>query len=205
MYYTEYPSIIEECPRVIVIGDVHGDIARLIQCLIATKVINENNEWIADPPNTIVVQLGDQVDSASRGASVEWEKVADTEVIQFMDSLDDKAHAKGGRVFSLIGNHEMMNVVGDFTYVSSKSMQLTGGQELRKRRFQPGGPLARQLSKRNIILKIGDLCFCHGGLLPYRDSSTRGVHQSPSMVVNMPTIVQHLSTGDPIESRSLSW
>jgi len=167
MYTLDYPSVIEECPRVVVIGDIHGDIGRLTQCLYATKVINENNEWIAEPPNTIVVQLGDQVDSASRGNTVDWERVADIEVVKFMDSLDQKAQHKGGSVFSLIGNHELMNVMGDFSYVSEKSIQMTGGEDARRKRFQPGGIIARQLSRRNVVLKIGKLCFCHGGLLPH--------------------------------------
>lgn len=161
------PTIYPACERIIVIGDVHGDMGRLMDILYNTKVINANGEWIAEPPNTMVVQLGDQIDSASRGGDPSWEKLPDTEVMLYMDRLDDVARLKGGRVLSLLGNHEFMNVLGDFTYVSPKSMRASGDIEMRRRRFQPGGPYARILAKRNVVLKIGSNLFCHGGLLPH--------------------------------------
>ena len=58
----EYPN----CDRLVIIGDIHGDIKRLKNILIDAKVINNNIEWIAEPKNTIVVQMGDQVDSLNR-------------------------------------------------------------------------------------------------------------------------------------------
>ncbi|KAH9621846.1 hypothetical protein KSS87_013160 [Heliosperma pusillum] len=33
--------------------------------------------------------------------------------------------------------------------------------------FQPGGPLARELARHPIVLKLDDWVFCHGGLLPH--------------------------------------
>ncbi|KAL8147590.1 hypothetical protein AgCh_005056 [Apium graveolens] len=33
--------------------------------------------------------------------------------------------------------------------------------------FRPGGPLASELAKHPVILKVNDWLFCHGGLLPY--------------------------------------
>ena len=54
--------------RIIVIGDIHGDIMRLLTCLRAALVINEANAWIAQPPDTFVVQLGDQLDGKHRDA-----------------------------------------------------------------------------------------------------------------------------------------
>lgn len=154
----------DKAPRVIVIGDVHGDLARLSECLYATKVINNNGEWIADPPNTIVVQLGDQIDSRNRGIDIEsWERTQDTEVVLFMDRLDNVARMKGGRVISILGNHEIMNVLGDFTYVSDiNSKDLA----LRTQRFQPGGSIAQILAKRCVVAKVGSLLFVHGGILP---------------------------------------
>lgn len=158
------PTFFDASPRVIVIGDVHGDLARLSECLYATNIINRNGEWIAEPPNTIVVQLGDQVDSRNRGVGiVEWERIPDTEVLYFMDRLDNVARMKGGRVLSIIGNHEIMNVLGDFTYVSPSN---SGNLSLRSQRFKPGGSIAHLLAKRCVVARIGSLLFAHGGILP---------------------------------------
>ena len=155
----EYPAT----DRLIIIGDIHGDIKRLKTILIDAKIINNNIEWIAQPPNTVVVQMGDQVDSLNRDDSVEnWEVIEDVEVIYFTNLIDKMAQSKGGRFISIIGNHEFMNVIGNYSYVSTNSMK--NNENKRKNLFKPSGSLSPILSKRPIILKIGDLLFCHAGL-----------------------------------------
>jgi hypothetical protein len=57
--------------RIVIIGDIHGDIRRFKDILIDAKIINKNIEWIAEPKNTIVVQMGDQVDSINRDRTLE--------------------------------------------------------------------------------------------------------------------------------------
>lgn len=153
-------------PRILVIGDVHGDIQRLAQCFIQTGLINRAYQWTAQPADTWVVQLGDQVDSLSRGASQDWETLPDVSVLQFMEQMDALARPYGGRVISLLGNHELMNIQGDFSYVSAKSLAGSGQEAGRRQKFRPGGTLARQLAQRPVVLKIGGLLFCHAGLLP---------------------------------------
>lgn len=179
MFDIETPTYFEPSPRVIVIGDVHGDLGRLMQCLYSTNVLNKNGEWIAEPANTIVVQLGDQVDGRARGIGIEdWDRVSDTEVMMYMDKLDRTARLRGGRVVSLIGNHEMMNVFGDFTYVSNKYIT-----PLREKQFRPGGRFAQILAKRCVVVKIGSLLFAHGGILPHHLVATNGdIHIYNSLI-----------------------
>ena len=152
--------------RLIVIGDAHGDIARMISALQAAKVLNEALEWVAQPANTYVVQMGDQIDGKNRGDVAAWETVPDIAFLEFMDHIDFLARSHGGRVFSLIGNHELMNIVGDFSYVSQESLASTGGEIERALRFSVGGQYANILSRRYIVLKLGRYLFCHAGLLP---------------------------------------
>lgn len=155
----EYPN----CDRLVIIGDIHGDIKRLKTILIDAKIINNNIEWIAEPPNTVVVQMGDQVDSLNRDEAIaEWEVLDDVEVIYFTNLLDKFAQSKGGRFISIIGNHEFMNVIGNYSYVSSKSM--ANNENKRRELFKAKGVLSPILSKRPIVLKIGELFFCHAGL-----------------------------------------
>lgn len=163
---TEFPK----CDRILAIGDVHGDIERLMDCLYAAKIIDTNGVWTADPKNTMVVQLGDQVDSHTRVVDgIDWERVPDYEVIYFMDKLDRQARLHGGRVISLLGNHEIMNTLGDFSYVSAKSMD-----PLRHARFRPGGSIAQIMARRCVIVKIGSVLFVHGGILPNHISMLEG-------------------------------
>ena len=164
----EYQYVFQHPGRIIVIGDVHGDSERLISCLRTVHIINENMEWIAQPSNTIVVQLGDQIDSLSRGGSPYWENSSDLNVLIVMDKLDNIAIAAGGggRVLSLLGNHEMMNVLNQFSFVSEYSKSLVS-LEQRTELFTRGSGLCNAiLSKRNVVIKIGTYIFCHAGVLP---------------------------------------
>lgn len=152
----EYPP----SQRIIVIGDVHGDIKRFKNILIDASIINNDLEWIAEPKNTIVVQIGDQIDSLNRSPDAEeWEVLEDINMLYFTYSLNNIALAKGGRVISLIGNHELMNVFGNFSYVSHNSMF-----KFREKFFEKQGTLSPILSNMSIIVKIGDLLFCHAGI-----------------------------------------
>jgi hypothetical protein len=130
------------------------------------NILDTNMEWIAEPRNTVVVQIGDQLDSLNRDNSEEWEKLPDIKLLQFTDQLDVIAKKKGGRFISLLGNHEIMNIFGNFSYVSENSMEKSGGEYNRLMKFLPGGSYAKLLAKRPAVLKIGKILFCHAGLLP---------------------------------------
>ena len=168
------PANILHANRIIIIGDVHGDIERLLKMLKNIHIISDTLEWIAEPVDTIVIQLGDQIDGMSRRLDndeekANWETYPDVGVLEIMDKLDDIAQAASngkGRVLSLIGNHEIMNTQRLFHYVSPKSMSNSGGQDMRAALFSPGNRYATLLSKRNVVVKIGPFLFCHGGILP---------------------------------------
>lgn len=167
------PTLLPDAPRIVVIGDVHGDLSRLTKVLLSLGIISRECKWVADPPNTVVVQMGDQLDSASRvppSMATEWETggtSSDLDTVVFMDKLDRIAQASGGRVVSLLGNHELMNYLGDFTYVSNPSMIATGGELGRRAHFSAQGNVGAILARRNVVVRIGQLLFVHGGILPH--------------------------------------
>jgi hypothetical protein len=168
--FNNYINEINNAIRIIIIGDIHGDIKRFKSILIDSKIINNNFEWIAEPPNTIIVQLGDQIDSLNRNSQEEWEILNDYEMIYFTEHLNNIARVKGGFCISLIGNHELMNIIGDFAYVSKNSICNKNENNYeeciikRKELFRPKGSLALLLAKRPLIIKIKDLLFCHAKL-----------------------------------------
>jgi len=156
--FINYINEILTYSRIVIIGDIHGDIKRFKEILIDSRVINDNLEWIAEPPNTIIVQLGDQIDSLNRSTNENWEVLNDYEMIYFTEHLNMIAKCKGGLCISLIGNHELMNIIGDFSYVSDMNKQ---EDLMRRKLFKPQGSIALILANRPLIVKIGDLLFCH--------------------------------------------
>ena len=64
--YIIMPIIVPKTERIIAIGDIHGDIKMAKKIFFKCKLINEKLEWIAEPKNTIVVQVGDQIDSCRK-------------------------------------------------------------------------------------------------------------------------------------------
>ena len=205
--------ILSHVPRIIVIGDLHGDTAMLCTCLYMTNIINKNMEWIADPPNTIVVQMGDQLDSLTRAdIMADWEKLDDTVLMRFTEKLDRVAKEKGGRFISMIGNHEIMNIIGDYTYVSPWSMEKSGGREGRFNKFKPDSIYARMLAQRPCVLKIGNLLFSHAGILPHHldmvnnDLNTiNEIHKMFCLRKPMSSHLIHLHKELFVEPMSLLW
>ena len=95
----------EGVERVVAVGDLHGDYDNYLATLVAAGVVDRKGKWIAG--DTHLVQTGDVPD---RGGDTQ-------KIIEHITKLDKQAQRKGGRVHSLIGNHEAMNVYGDLRYV----------------------------------------------------------------------------------------
>lgn len=157
-------SVYPKKDRIIVIGDLHGDYQKTISLFKSLKLIDNSLNWVAFPKKTFVVQLGDQLDGGGRG---EGDTKGELKLINFMEEINEKAQTVGGAVLSLIGNHEVMNLIGDFRYASEHDIEEVGGLDVRKKLFKPGGELFNRLScTRNVVVKIGSWVFVHAGVLP---------------------------------------
>jgi hypothetical protein len=98
---TAPPLAAQGAPRIIAIGDIHGSIDGIKSILKITGLIDGSNKWIGG--KTQLLQTGDYMD---RGAGVR-------QVLDLLMSLEDQAKSAGGRAFSLLGNHEVMNLIGE--------------------------------------------------------------------------------------------
>ena len=190
------PSELPAVPRIIAIGDLHGDFEVLTACLRKAKVIDSQGNWIGG--NTVVVQVGDVLDRGGRGVSTEASNgLEELELFHFLYVLNRQARLKNGRVISLIGNHELMNLIGDFRYASSAHIGGMGGYQRRRELFRPGGPLAKKMACHSLgIIKIGSWVFVHGGLLPEHIMTTLGESShrgSPLETIN--TLVRKILLG----------
>jgi Calcineurin-like phosphoesterase len=92
---------------IVAIGDVHGDFDDFVAILGRTGLIDKQNHWSGG--KTTLVQVGDLLDRGPKPR----------EVMDLMMSLEKEASQAGGRVVGLIGNHEMMNIMGDLRYVTA--------------------------------------------------------------------------------------
>jgi len=157
-------SVYPKKDRVIVLGDLHADYQKTIDIFKKLKLIDNQLNWIAFPKNTFVVQLGDQLDGGGRGIG---DTKGELKLINFMEDINQKANVVGGAVLSLIGNHEIMNLIGDFRYASEHDIKDVGGLDIRKKIFSPGSDLFNKLScTRNVVVKIGSWVFVHAGVSP---------------------------------------
>lgn len=174
------PSILPAVKRLIAIGDIHGDLGLAIRSFKLANLIDDKFNWIAQPPDTVVVQVGDQIDSCRpipglndcHNVKYAGDVRDDMNVLEFFNKMHIEASKAGGAVYSLLGNHELMNAQGNFNYVSYENMQNFNykqyqGPAGRKEAFKPGAPIANMLAcTRPSILVVGSTLFVHAGLLP---------------------------------------
>lgn len=156
--------------RVVAVGDIHGDLTAARRTLKVAKLIDEADHWIGG--NSALVQTGDILD---RGDD-------ERPLLEWLERLAVAAEQAGGSVYRLNGNHEIMNVAGDFRYVTERGFaafadyaqgpipgpvgELPESQRGRAMAFLPGGPWARRLAQYPVVLIVNDTIFTHGGLLP---------------------------------------
>ncbi|OQW50330.1 MAG: hypothetical protein A4S09_00615 [Proteobacteria bacterium SG_bin7] len=98
--------------RLVAMGDTHGDFDTMVKLLSSPRVgiINKNLEWVGG--NTQFVVNGDLLD---RGAG-------SRKIMDLLMALEEQAPKAGGAVHVLIGNHELMNLLGDLSYVGKDEM-----------------------------------------------------------------------------------
>ena len=94
---------------VVAIGDVHGDFDDFTAILQQTHLVDKQNHWTGG--KTTLVQVGDLVDRGPKPR----------QVLDVVMALQEEAPKSGGRVVSLLGNHEMMNLMGDLRYVTAEN------------------------------------------------------------------------------------
>lgn len=145
-------SVITNEP-IMVVGDVHGKYDELFNLLRSAKIIDSDGNWIWAKGH--LVFIGDIFD---RGSKV-------TETLWFIYKLDRQAAAAGGAVHFILGNHEIMALLGDMNYVSPKYKMLTEYFFLNYgSMFGTNTELGRWIRSKNTMLKINDVLFVHAGI-----------------------------------------
>lgn len=112
--------------RIVAVGDLHGDLGNAYKVLHMAGVVDEEGAWSGGVD--FFVQTGDIIDRSVR--NMQSSRVYAINVLMtgcrgddtiklyaLMDSLREQAPQKGGTVLTHLGNHEWMNVIGDWRYV----------------------------------------------------------------------------------------
>jgi hypothetical protein len=169
----EVPWKFEAASRVVAIGDVHGAYGTFVDILQRTGLVDDRLEWIGGTAH--LVQTGDLLDRGPESRKV----------VDLLMSLEPKAAAAGGRVHVLLGNHEFWVAVGMLGYVSQGELDAFAGKRddaLRldlgapdsvprgalalREAYGPAGEYGRWLRTKNAAVRIGDVVFVHGGIVP---------------------------------------
>jgi hypothetical protein len=97
---------IEGVARIVAVGDVHGSYDGLVADLRMAGLLDEKEHWSGGRAH--LVQVGDFLD---RGKDTR-------RVLDLLMRLPEEAEQAGGAVHVLLGNHEVMNILGDLRYVN---------------------------------------------------------------------------------------
>lgn len=93
--------------RIVAFADVHGAYEELVRLLRAAGVIDAGLNWSGGTAH--LVSLGDIVDRGDDSRAV----------LDLLMRLQGQAEQAGGQVHVVLGNHEMMNLIGDLRYVAA--------------------------------------------------------------------------------------
>ena len=146
----------------IAFGDIHGDLNAMIITLKKAKLIDDEYHWIGEDAH--VVQIGDVLDRKIRDVEFSDED-SEIKLISLICNLQLEAYMAGGGFHPVIGNHELMNILGVFDYVSPMGFKHFNSVEDRYNYFKIGNDFCKYLACAwNPVIKIGQFIFCHGGL-----------------------------------------
>ena len=167
----DLPARLPAPARLVAIGDLHGDATAARNALRLAGAIDAHDRWIGGA--LVVVQLGDVLDRGD----------GEQDILDLFARLEPDAHAAGGALIPLIGNHELMNAAGDFRYVTrggyadfadapgvaDSHADVSAVPEPARARAAalfPGGPYAHREAGDLVIAIVGDTVLVHGGLSP---------------------------------------
>ncbi len=147
------PSSYQKTNKIFAVSDIEGNYYSFVNLLIGNKITDEKLNWIYGTAHLVL--NGDFVDRGEYATQVLW----------LIYKLEQEASAAGGHVHFILGNHEAMNLEGNYKYVKEKHQRLAMNLEITKEDFfNDNNELGRWMRSKNVIERIGDVLFTHGGI-----------------------------------------
>ena len=151
--------------RIVAIGDIHGALDGFAGILQAAGLIDATRHWSGGA--AALVQTGDVFD---RGDGVRG-------ALDLLMQLEDEARRAGGRVEALLGNHEVMNLIGEFRDVSPGTFAAFSDQrsaDRQKRAYDDYAKAAKKRQPKEAVLSREDWNKTHPlGFVEYVDALGR--------------------------------
>jgi hypothetical protein len=152
-----------------VITDIHGEYNTYINLLKATGIIDRNLNWNFGKGHLVV--LGDSFD---RGDMV-------TEVLWHLFGLEKQASAAGGMIHVLLGNHEVMVLDKNESYINEKYKKVELIADIKYYDlYSEKSVLGKWLRSKPVMLTLNKIIFVHGGIsieLVRRNLNVRQINQ----------------------------
>jgi hypothetical protein len=139
-----------------IVGDTHGEFDALLAGLREARLIDAAQRWTGGRRH--LVFAGDLTD---RGPDV-------LRLLWFVYRLEQEAAQAGGRVHLVLGNHEIMVLLGDLRYVHPKEAAVATMHGVTYDRLfdTRRSVLGRWLVSKPGVIRIDGVAIAHGGVTP---------------------------------------
>ena len=168
-----------------IFGDTHGEYESVRAILRNAGLIDDQAHWTGGRKQ--LVFLGDITD---RGAEV-------MRLLWLIYRLEREARAAGGAVDLILGNHELMVMLGDLRYVHPQEQQVAKlhGVSYQQLLNPQRSVLGRWLISKTPVMQIGDLLLVHGGVSgDYAGETAQSLNQKMAKYVAHDLFSAHVDT-----------
>lgn len=147
------PAIQNQAKKTFIMSDPHGRLNLVVNLLQANGIIDNQLHWTFGDNQLVII--GDVFD---RGYDV-------PQIFWLLYKLEAEAATHGGRVTTMLGNHEPMSLAGDMRYAKPKYKMLADSIGISYRHlFGSNTELGRWIGSLNAIQVIGRNMYVHAGI-----------------------------------------
>jgi hypothetical protein len=148
------PVVVTGVDSLYVVGDTHGYYDALVEGLQAAGLIDDELRWSGGQRHLVLA--GDLTDRGPDVLGLLW----------LVYRLEREAEADGGGVHVVLGNHEIMVMMGDLRYVHPKELHIADLYEVGYDRMFDvrSSILGRWLASKPGLMRVDGVLIAHGGL-----------------------------------------
>lgn len=139
--------------KMFILSDIEGNFDSFYSLLLNNGIIDTSLSWTFNKGHLVLI--GDFLDRGNQVIETLW----------LIHKLEQEAKANGGYVHFILGNHEILNLKGDTKYMHRKYKSTTKLLNIDSSLLWGSKSyLGQWLRTKNIVEKIGDILFVHGGI-----------------------------------------